>query len=65
MTAIQGIVVVVCGIIIALAIFLLVRSLRKMAKGRCCEGCAGCSQKEHCSSRLDIRERKGESGDGE
>ena len=50
MTGLQIAVVVFCGLVIALALFLLVRSLRKMAKGRCCEGCDGCSQAGNCSS---------------
>lgn len=42
-------VIVFCGCLIGLALYLFVRSLRKMAKGRCCEGCAGCAQAENCS----------------
>lgn len=51
MTAVQLFVVIICGIIIGLAVYLLIRSLRKMAKGRCCEGCAGCRYAADCRSR--------------
>jgi hypothetical protein len=44
------IVIVFCGLLIGLALFLLIRSLRRMIKGRCCEGCDGCSQASNCSS---------------
>jgi hypothetical protein len=46
----QFIVIVFCGLLIGLALFLLIRSLRRMAKGRCCEGCDGCPQADNCSS---------------
>ncbi len=39
-----------CILLIALALVLLVHTLRNMAKGRCCEGCKGCSQRQNCSS---------------
>lgn len=43
-------IIIFCGIIIGLAIYLLIRSLIKMSKGRCCEGCSGCPQAQNCSS---------------
>jgi hypothetical protein len=43
-------VIILCGLIIALAIYLFVRSMRKMSRGQCCEGCEGCSVKGNCSS---------------
>ena len=42
-----------CILLIALALVLLVRTLCNMAKGRCCEGCKGCSQRQNCSSAND------------
>ncbi len=42
-------IVIVCGLLIGLALFLLLRSLRKMSKGQCCEGCGGCPHRESCS----------------
>ncbi len=45
-----AVVVVLCGLVIALALYLLVRSLRKMSRGQCCEGCSDCPQKHGCSS---------------
>lgn len=43
-------IVVLCGLIIALALYLLVRSVRKISKGQCCEGCTGCPHTNTCSS---------------
>lgn len=43
-------IVLICGLVIALALILLARSLRKMSRGQCCEGCGDCSQKNSCSS---------------
>ena len=50
MSAMQIAIIVFCGLLIGLAIFLLIHSLRKMAKGRCCEGCNDCPQAGNCSS---------------
>lgn len=51
MTVLQIFIVAFCGVVIGLALYLLIRSLRKMVKGRCCEGCAGCQHAATCSSR--------------
>lgn len=45
------IVIGICVLIIAAALILFIRSLRNISKGRCCEGCAGCSQVHNCSTR--------------
>lgn len=58
MTGLQILVVALCGLLIGLALYLLVRSLRKMVKGRCCEGCDGCSQTGNCSSLKAVEDRK-------
>jgi hypothetical protein len=52
-------VIVFCGLLIGLALYLLIRSLRRMVKGRCCEGCDGCSQASNCSSRDPSVKQKG------
>ncbi|MGI6404843.1 MAG: FeoB-associated Cys-rich membrane protein [Oscillospiraceae bacterium] len=54
-------IVILCGLVIALALYLLVRSLRKMSQGQCCEGCSGCSHKNNCSSYRpdDVTTKKG------
>lgn len=56
-----ALVVVLCGLVIALALYLLARSLWKMSRGQCCEGCSDCSQKDGCSSYRpdDVSPKKG------
>lgn len=51
MTAVQVFVIILCAAVIGLALYLLIRSLRKMARGSCCEGCTGCRHASSCSSR--------------
>ncbi len=42
------IIIGICILLIVLALVLFVRNLRNMAKGKCCEGCKGCSQRGNC-----------------
>ncbi len=44
-------IVILCGLIIGLALFFLLRSLRRISKGECCEGCGDCPQRDSCSSK--------------
>lgn len=44
-------IVAVCGMLIGVALLLLARSLRRMVRGQCCEGCVGCAHARGCSSR--------------
>ena len=43
MTAVQVLVIIICAAVIGLALSLFVRSMRKMVRGSCCEGCSGCN----------------------
>lgn len=63
MTVLQMLVILFCGLLIGLALYLLVRSLRGMAKGRCCEGCVGCQHAADCSSRDPAVNERGERQD--
>lgn len=40
----------ICGILILLAIWIFVKEIRKMIKGRCCEDCKHCAVKDNCSA---------------
>lgn len=42
-------IVILCGLIIALAVYFLIRSVRRMVKGQCCEGCGSCPRRDDCS----------------
>lgn len=52
-------VVIFCGLLIGLAAYLLVRSLRNMAKGKCCEGCEGCPHDGNCKNQSDKDKAQG------
>jgi len=43
-------VILLCGAIIALAVYLFIRNIINMSKGKCCEGCEGCPQKKACTN---------------
>lgn len=40
----------ICAVLIVLAVWLFVRNIRNIAKGKCCEGCKGCAQHGNCSA---------------
>ena len=44
------IVIGVCIALILMALWLFVRNIINIAKGKCCEGCKSCSQRDNCSS---------------
>ncbi len=39
---------VICGVIILLAIYIFVKRVRNMLKGKCCDDCKHCSAKGSC-----------------
>lgn len=43
---------IICGIIVLLAIFILVKEIRKMLKGKFCENCKSCAVKDSCNSNV-------------
>lgn len=45
------IIIIITVLIVALSVFILVREIRKMIKGRCCESCKHCSVKDQCESK--------------
>ncbi|MEF9852702.1 MAG: FeoB-associated Cys-rich membrane protein [Hydrogenoanaerobacterium sp.] len=51
-------VILVCIGLIALALWLFAKNISNMAKGKCCEGCKGCAQRENCSSNDENKENK-------
>ncbi|MEG0570076.1 MAG: FeoB-associated Cys-rich membrane protein [Oscillospiraceae bacterium] len=42
------VIIAICILLIVLAIFIFVRAIIKMSKGKCCENCKHCSVKEKC-----------------
>ena len=42
-------VIAFCVILVALAIVIFIRNIRSSLKGKCCNGCDGCSMKGNCS----------------
>ncbi|WMJ23819.1 FeoB-associated Cys-rich membrane protein [Paludicola sp. MB14-C6] len=48
---------IICGLIVALAVFIVVREIRKMMKGKCCENCKSCGVKNQCGA-VDHKEEK-------
>lgn len=59
-----------CGLLIGYAIYMLIKILRKMLKGSCCEGCKGCRHTGDCSSydaegiSMSAQNRKGDENSG-
>lgn len=43
-------IIVVCILLAVLAVFILVRTIYRSFKGRCCEGCKTCNLKSQCKS---------------
>jgi len=43
------VVIAFCILIILLAVYILIKTLRSSFKGNCCGGCAGCKLKGNCS----------------
>ena len=41
---------VVCGILIALAVVIFVKTIRRALKGKCCESCKSCHYKQQCDN---------------
>ncbi|WP_312642974.1 FeoB-associated Cys-rich membrane protein [Hydrogenoanaerobacterium sp.] len=52
------IIIGICILLIVLALLLFIRNLRNMAKGKCCDGCEGCSQRGSCSAAPNEEENK-------
>ena len=53
------IVYVICAIVILLSIVILIREIRKMIKGKCCDNCKHCKMQDKCDvtnndNKLDI-----------
>ena len=46
----KNLIIGICILIIILGIILFAVYIKKMLKGKCCEGCNGCNQKENCSN---------------
>lgn len=52
------VVIAFCIILILLAVYILIKTLRSSFKGNCCGGCAGCKMKGNCSLEIKKDENK-------
>lgn len=44
----RELVILICILLIVLAVYIVIRTIIRSLKGKCCEGCKGCSQKDQC-----------------
>ncbi|MFZ2537558.1 MAG: FeoB-associated Cys-rich membrane protein [Oscillospiraceae bacterium] len=45
----KELVIVICVLLVLLAVYIVVRTIIQSFKGKCCEGCKGCSVKDQCN----------------
>ncbi|NME83852.1 FeoB-associated Cys-rich membrane protein [Clostridium sp. SM-530-WT-3G] len=46
--------ILIAGLILIFAIWIIAKSLKKSSEGKCSGGCSGCSQKNQCNSNNNI-----------
>lgn len=54
----QWIVYVICGLLVILAIYIFVKEIRKMLKGKCCENCKHCTVKDRCDAKEEHKNKE-------
>jgi hypothetical protein len=48
---------IICGLIVLLAVFIVIREIRKMAQGKCCENCKNCAMRSQCDGKSDNNDK--------
>ncbi len=49
----EWIVYIICGLLVVLAVYIFIKEIRKMLKGRCCDNCKHCNVKGQCEANED------------